>query len=143
MAGLGIPGRAQCFAFPLLVGALLVAWTLFCAAGWLLVQAGSALLAAGSGWLAAWPELLWWAQWTLRLLEGVGAGLLLFAWTFGVIGIVVGALVGRRLWRGLREARAAFDPRAPVATVVVPGEGAGAAVAAHPALPDGRRAAND
>jgi hypothetical protein len=130
------------WAFPLLVAALLVAWTLLCAGAWLLLEAGSTLLDAASGWLAAWPEVLGWAQWTRRLLETSGAWLLAIAWAFGMIGVAVGAWIGRRLWRSALHAVGAVDPRTPqppVAGIAAPGEG----IAAHPPLPDGRRPAND
>jgi hypothetical protein len=101
------------WAFPLLVAALLLAWTLLCAAAWVLVQAGGALLDAGSGWLAAWPELLWWAQWTLRLLETSGTWLLAIGWALGAIGVILGAWVSRRLWRAARQAIGAAGPQHP------------------------------
>lgn len=130
------------WAFPLLVAALLVAWTLLCVSGWLLVQAGGALLDAGSGFLAAWPEALWWARWTLRQLESAGAWLLAIGWAFGVIGLVVGAWVGRRLWRAARHGFGAFDPRTTRPESPV-GARAPSVTPAHPALPDGRRPADD
>lgn len=131
------------WAFPMLVGALLVAWTLFCLSGWLLVQAGGALLAAGNGWLAAWPELLWWAEWTLRLLETAGAWLLGVGWAFGSLGIVFGAWIGRRLWRAIRGAVPSLDPAGGREPFGRRGAGEAATPAAHPSLADGRRPAND
>jgi hypothetical protein len=131
------------WAFPLLVGGLLAAWTLSCLAGWLLVQASATLLAAGNDRFAAWPELLWWTAWTLRLLEMAGTWLLGVGWAFGALGIVFGAWFGRRLWRAIRGAMPSLDPVEARGPGGARRAGHAGTAAAHPAFADDRRPAND
>jgi hypothetical protein len=123
------------WAVPLCVGALLVVWSLLAWGGWVMIGVGGQLLDAGSAWLAAWPELLYWARWGMALLESAGAVLVGIAWALGAIGIVAGAWIARRLWRAARQALQA--------TVVTPASDLDPARASHPALPDGRRPTAD
>ena len=95
------------WAFPLLLGASALGWTLLMWGGWMVMVIGADLIEAGSGWLAAWPELLYWSQWALGVLGQFGAAILMTIWAFGLLAIGVGGWLGRRLWRG---ARAALSP---------------------------------
>lgn len=123
------------WAFPLGVAALLAAWTLLAWVSWLLVGLGGQWLDAASGWLVASPETLYWARAAVQFLESSGAVLIVILWMTGAVGIVAGAWIARRLWRGAQRAFAGVAP----AGGAPAGGAAEARFAAHPALPDGRR----
>lgn len=130
------PQAAAGWAFPLGVASLLSVWTLLAWGSWMLVGLGGQWLDAASGGLAAWPETLYWARAALQLLESSGAVLIVILWAMGAVGIVAGAWITRRLWRGALRA----CESAAMAGRDAPARGPGdAGAAAHPALPDGRR----
>jgi hypothetical protein len=125
-------GGAGGWAFPLGVAAMLAAWTLLAWGSWLLVGLGSQWLDAASGWLVVSPEALYWSRAAVQLLESSGAVLIVILWLMGAVGIVAGAWITRRLWRGAQR----------VLATAAPAGAADTRAAALPALPDGRRPAD-
>lgn len=79
--------------------ALALLWTALCVGAYLLLGAGGEWLSGSSHWLASYPDLRHWLEWSLQFLAQFGAALTVAIWILGVFAIALFAWAGSWAWR--------------------------------------------